>query len=448
MTIHLLPRTLKRLTERITKSAQPSPESEPTDTPAERSQSQRAGDSGAETASATVDCRVLNVVFSTPNERPGGASRAGLLFGDHLASHTTVDNVKMQTDYDKELINDLELDHSVTLIPVRDKIRDCIASVQPSMAKHANTLVWTDLESFEISDYDVVHMHNPVPLFGMLAVALKCKLASVPYCVTTHAISKVPDIPESMEMSTLEETAFSIGFLRPYLWVLRNAACLFALSERDRTDLVERFPSQRIKVISNGVRLNPPTGESSASVEAATGIPPEGSLVLFVGRIAPDKGVGDMLDTYDRLEEDCTFVLAGPLHDSPYEERLEMYDSDKIQCLGYTNEWLLKKLYQRADLFFFPTRTDVFPLVVLEAMAAKSPVISTTVGGIPEQVTDATGILHEPGDHAAFSESINVLLRDEERRAEMGAAAFERVRSEFSWDAVSRTVAEEYQQLR
>jgi len=89
----------------------------------------------------------------------------------------------------------------------------------------------------------------------------------------------------------------------------------------------------------------------------------------------------------------------------------------------------------------------VFPLVVLEAMAAKTPVVSTTVGGIPEQVTEATGRLHDPGDVDALATSLDALLRDERTRETMAEAAFERAMREFSWDAVCRAAVEEYEQL-
>jgi len=391
------------------------------------------------------DCRVLNIAVATPEERPGGAVRAGLRFGDHLAAHAAVDNVKMRGRHDDALLSELALDNAVGTVPTRDGLCRLVGRLWPSAARYANTLVWTDLGDVAVGDYDVVHIHNPVPLGGMVAVALACRVAGVPYCVTTHGLSKVPDIPDAMDMSAPAAAAYSLGFVRPYFWVLGNAACLFALSEADRRTLRARFPDQRLRVVPNGVEPNPPADDVAATVASAADIPRDRPLVLFVGRLAHDKGVGDLLDAAERLTAPCTVALVGPAESSALEARA--LAADGVRYLGYTEQSLLGRLYQRADLFCLPTRTDVFPLVVLEAMAAKTPVVSTTVGGIPEQVTEATGRLHDPDDVDALATSLDALLRDERTRETMAEAAFERAMREFSWDAVCRAAVEEYEQL-
>ena len=71
---------------------------------------------------------------------------------------------------------------------------------------------------------------------------------------------------------------------------------------------------------------------------------------------------------------------------------------------------------------------------MLEALACGTPVVASRVGGIPEQVSDGTGVLVEPGDPAALAAAIESLLADPERRARMGIAAAADARKRFSLD--------------
>ena len=87
-----------------------------------------------------------------------------------------------------------------------------------------------------------------------------------------------------------------------------------------------------------------------------------------------------------------------------------------------------------AALYVHPSRADTFPSGVLEALACGTPVVASRVGGIPEQVTDETGVLVEPGDPAALAAAIQSLLADPDRRARMGAAAAADARRRFSLD--------------
>jgi glycosyltransferase involved in cell wall biosynthesis len=87
-----------------------------------------------------------------------------------------------------------------------------------------------------------------------------------------------------------------------------------------------------------------------------------------------------------------------------------------------------------ADVYVHATRADNHPLAVLEALASGVPVIASRVGGIPEQLTDETGVLFEAGDPQSLAAAISGLLDDPDRRARMGAAAVADARARFSLD--------------
>jgi glycosyltransferase involved in cell wall biosynthesis len=89
---------------------------------------------------------------------------------------------------------------------------------------------------------------------------------------------------------------------------------------------------------------------------------------------------------------------------------------------------------RRVDLYVHATRADNHPLAVLEALASGIAVIASRVGGIPEQLTEETGVLVEPGDPQSLAAAISGLLDDPDRRARMGSAAAADARARFSLD--------------
>ena len=98
-----------------------------------------------------------------------------------------------------------------------------------------------------------------------------------------------------------------------------------------------------------------------------------------------------------------------------------LYGDAKLEALG------------EADMLVHPTREDCFPLVILEAMAAGLPVVSTREGAIPDEVEDGiTGILCDKGNPEALADAIETLLQDNTVRERMGAAGRIRYETYFT----------------
>ena len=98
----------------------------------------------------------------------------------------------------------------------------------------------------------------------------------------------------------------------------------------------------------------------------------------------------------------------------------------------------LLELFQQADLFCLPTYGDAAPWAVLEAMACGTPVLSTAVGGIPDQLDHGrAGVIVGHGQPRALGEAIDALLEDRGRREQLGERA--RARCEERYDAVRQT---------
>lgn len=388
--------------------------------------------------------RILNVVVSTPESR-GGAIRAGLQLGEYLADYVKVDNLKMAGEHDEALVEELNLDAGLSTTPSRTLFRDIAGSVIDTTVNLENTVIWTELSTPKpLKDYDIVHVHNAVPLWGLLSVTLRCRITNVPYVVTTHGISKLPDLPDNVDLSKLQSLVFKQLYLRPYLNTLANAAHLFALSEGDKQRLTEYVPGQSVSVVPNGVSINRTDERTKAAVAEGLQLNRDKPILLFVGKIMRSKGVTDLLDAYEQLDTNCTLVVVGPPKDDELIERLKRYTQAEVRYLGYTKQDRLDALFKLADLFVFPTRADVFPLVTLEAMAAETPVVTTNVGGLPEQISEETGILVEPDDSEAITKAVDEFLKDKERLQNASDASLKRVRENFSWEKVAEETTTTY----
>jgi glycosyltransferase involved in cell wall biosynthesis len=198
---------------------------------------------------------------------------------------------------------------------------------------------------------------------------------------------------------------------------LRAATVLVAWSEWVRRSLVDDYGADpaRIRVIPAGTRIPD---------HAPRRAPGERVRLLFVGGHFERKGGALLLDAFAGL--DGRFAL-DVVTKSEVAERPGVRVHRDIDPGGAR----LEELYARADAFVLPTAADASPHVVLEAMAAGLPVVSTRVGAIPEMVVSGeTGELMAPGDGRALRAALE-RLADPELRARLGAAGHERARERF-----------------
>ena len=337
----------------------------------------------------------------------------------------------------------------------------------PQEARHPKLLdaLFRDiLMADSVKETDIVHCHT---WYTHLAGCLIKGLFGVPLVLTSHSLE--PDRPWKEEqlgaaykVSTwLEKTAY------------QNSDGVIAVSRSMKARIHDLYgvPFEKIRVIPNGIDIDPYRPTRNPEVLAAYGINPDKPFILFVGRITRQKGILHLVHALKYLSPGIQVVLCAGAPDTE-EIRREMAErvgearAQTANEIVWINRWVptkdLASLYSHAAVFVCPSVYEPFGIINLEAMACETPVVASAVGGIPEVVAHGeTGWLvsfepmgaddPEPKDPETFSkdlaEAINHLLQSPEKRREMGIKARERVVKEFTWPSVVEKTLDFYREL-
>jgi len=198
-------------------------------------------------------------------------------------------------------------------------------------------------------------------------------------------------------------------------------------------------------------RFNPDlvSERDRTDVRAALACPEKALLVGFVGRIARDKGIEELVAAWRSLRTEYPelhLIMVGPFEqETPVaSETVELIESDpRIYRLGWIHD--MPRIYAALDLVVLPSYREGFPYVPLEAAAMGLPVVATRVGGCEDVVVDGkTGTLIPPRDATALEEALRAYLRDPDLRRTHGAAGRARVVEDFRREPIWEALFDEY----
>jgi glycosyltransferase involved in cell wall biosynthesis len=274
--------------------------------------------------------------------------------------------------------------------------------------------------------YDIIHFHGGDLTFPLFSYTIK-----KPKIFHFHGIS--------------------VDFYKRYFLsrlILKNIAnryiCLTKLMEREMIEL--GFPKNKIIVLPNGVntRLFHPSKER------------KDNLVLFVGRISREKGLHVLLKSLAYFKKSTNLVIIGPPSwDLEYFEnaiRLIREENKrgkhKVTYLCAQDHRNMIEWYRKASILVLPSFREGLPVVILEALACETPVVTTNVGGIPEVLCNSEGgIMVPPNEVTKLAEAIQFLLDNENIRTKFGRQGRELVIKNFSIDAVVKELHKIYKQM-
>jgi phosphatidylinositol alpha-mannosyltransferase len=176
-----------------------------------------------------------------------------------------------------------------------------------------------------------------------------------------------------------------------------------------------------------------------------------GFNILFVGRLEPRKGFRYLLEAYARVKTalpEARLLVVGPYTAedlAPFERELDQRRLRDVHFIGYVPDLELARYYQSSHVFCAPsTGFESFGMVLLEAMAAGTPIVASDIEGYRAVVShQGEGLLIPPKDPAALAETITYLLRSPDLCQAMGARG-QATASRYTWDRVAERVLDYY----
>lgn len=289
----------------------------------------------------------------------------------------------------------------------------------------------------------LVHIATP-DLAGLWALAL-ARRWRVPVAGSFH--THFPSYLRYYGLGALE---------RPVWWYLRRfySACghVYVPSRSMARVLRARGVRRGIRIWGRGVdaaRFCP--GRRSLEWRRALGIGDGEVVVAWVSRLVREKGLEVFVDVVRGLEARGACYRALVVGDGPARRSVArlVQGLPRAVCTGQLTGQELAVAYASSDVFVFPSETETFGNVTLEAMASGVPAVCARAPGSLDLVEDGrTGFLVAPGDRAGFRDAVARLVEDGELRARMGKAGRARaLRREFRWEVVLGRVVSYYREL-
>ena len=229
-------------------------------------------------------------------------------------------------------------------------------------------------------------------------------------------------------------------------WMFHSADHCVVLGEVWRRWIIDTFGVRphRIGVIYNGV---------PATIAKPRTLPNDGPFrLLFVGNLSERKGVTDLLrafatPTIQAHDIHLTMAGGGPV-DAYRTMAADLGIADRVTFTGWVGQEDARALMVDSNALILPSYDEGLPLVILEALASRTPVICTPVGSIPEVLEDhLTALFVAPGDKDGITSAISTLIEQPELRLELsaaGAAVYDRL---FTMEAFARSIGSLYAAL-
>ncbi|MTH54474.1 glycosyltransferase [Bacillus mangrovi] len=171
-------------------------------------------------------------------------------------------------------------------------------------------------------------------------------------------------------------------------------------------------------------------------------------ILSYAGRLAPEKDIETLIKTAEslpaRLKEKVHFLIVG---DGPSKADMMKQAPDNMTFAGYLSGRDLAKIYASSDLFVFPSPTETFGNVVLEALACGTPVVGANSGGVKNIVAEGkNGLLCEPRNPDAFVAAIDSLLENHSLREHMSRQARAYALTQ-TWDQIFSGLVQDYKEV-
>lgn len=270
---------------------------------------------------------------------------------------------------------------------------------------------------------DIVHSQSPF-LLGVVARRVARRLG-LPHVSTNHTLYTdyahyVPLVPAALTRRVL------VRWMRGFY---DGCDHVLAPSQLTKRRLLDGYGVRTpVTVIPTGIPAPPYVLARPTETKRELGVPPDARVLLYVGRLAPEKNLEMLLRAFQRIAEktsDAYLVMAGSGKSAPALRRLtkQLGIAPRVVFTGFLGRTKLDPLYKASDLFLFPSKTETQGLAVGEALAAGTPAIVVNGGGAPEAIQDGVNGFLIEDDAASMADRTVQILDDRELRQRLSAGA-------------------------
>ncbi|WP_286887416.1 glycosyltransferase, partial [Aneurinibacillus sp. UBA3580] len=193
------------------------------------------------------------------------------------------------------------------------------------------------------------------------------------------------------------------------------------------------------------------TEDAPEEIRRSLGLPADAFVIGTVSRLVAVKGLTDLMQAFILLAEEHPRVHWLVIGDGPEKGPLENMAkeagiSDRVHFAGFRQD--VPRCLHAMDLFISPSYSEGLGLSLLEAMAAKKPVISTMVGGIADFLVDyLNGLVIPTKNPEEIKQNIVILMEDEDLRMKLAEAGYRTVKEEYTLTHMAMKTKELYRQL-
>ena len=302
-----------------------------------------------------------------------------------------------------------------------------------------------ELEAFrrrEDLHYDLIHTHYW--LSGRIGEWAQGRW-DVPHVLKYHTIAAVKNnTPESEKEPELRVATEK--------HLAKTCHRILAATEIEKEQLMRYYgaPADTIGVVPCGVNLDLFHPVEKSEARQRLGLPQNDSIILYVGRFAPLKGIRRLLEALTFLKHHKRLrlvIVGGDGEQTPESRRLldlsgEWGIQDRVSLAGRVEQKNLPLHYSAADLLVVPSHYESFGLVALESLACGTPVVATPVGAMKDILRDGeTGRVVHNVSARSLAEAIEGFIKAGRK---IPAAAIRESILEFSWPQVASATIDEY----
>lgn len=286
------------------------------------------------------------------------------------------------------------------------------------------------IELYKNEKFDLIHAHDWMTVPA--ATGLKNTL-DLPMVFTVHSTQKGRDGIKGQYQQTIHNLE----------WYGTYEAEQVITVGREFSEQVKHtfdVPEDKINYIPNGVNLEK-FDEHSKSLEKHKYALDWEEIVLFVGRMYPQKGPGHLIEAMPEIIDknpDAKFVMCGSGATEHYKGLAKNQVGDKVHFPGYVTDAELISLMKNAKITVAPSVYEPFGIVPLEAAACETPTVGSYVGGMKDTIVhEYTGLHSYPADSGSIAYQVDRSLTDPGWTDWMGDNARERVEDNFRWGQIS-----------